>query len=170
LREILLEENLGPIVVAADLCDRRAPTITPDSNLGEAFRRIEAAGLDEIPVVDTADPTRVLGMLSRADLIAAYNRAAGSLGTLPFDAWLTDNEPAWSHGYRVITVAAPATWFGRSLREIDCRGTWGVTVLAARDVGDTGGSWEVPDPDRVFAPGDHVVLAGTAERLRAARG
>jgi CIC family chloride channel protein len=169
LREILLEENLGALVVAADLCDHSAPTVTPDTSLGEAFRRIERVRLDEIPVVDPAAPKRVLGMLGRTNLIAAYNRAASSLGTLPLGAWLDDNEPAWSHGYRVITTPVPAGWLGRSLREVDCRGRWGVTVLAARTPGGAHDAWEVPDPDRLFEAGDLVVMAGTSERLRAAR-
>jgi len=167
LRNLLLEPGLGGLVVAADICNPHAPTITSESSLGEAFRRIEAARLESIPVVDAAAPRRVLGMLTRAELIASYNRAVGALGSLPLDAWLGDNEAAWSHGYRVITVPVPAHWIGSSLRALDCRGRWGVTVLAVRP-GETQ-AWEVPDPDRVLATGDMCVLAGTAESLRDSR-
>jgi len=167
LRNVLLEPSLGALIVAADVCDPRAPTITSDSSLGEAFRRIEAAKLESIPVVDAAAPKRVLGMLTRAELIASYNRAVGSLGSLPLDAWLGDNEAAWSHGYRVITVPVPAHWIGSSLRALDCRGRWGVTVLAVRP-GETQ-AWQVPDPDRALTTGDLCVLAGTAESLRDSR-
>src|SRR5262249_54702915 len=73
LRPVLLEESLGPLVVARDLCDAHVTTLTPDSGLGEAFRCMEAEGLEDVPVVDPTNPKRVLGMLSRADLIAAYN-------------------------------------------------------------------------------------------------
>lgn len=167
LRNLLLEPGLGGLVVAADICDPNAPTITSDSSLGEAFRRIEAARLESIPVVDVAAPKRVLGMLTRAELIASYNRAVGSLGSLPLDAWLGDNDATWSHGYRVITVPVPAHWIGASLRALDCRGRWGVTVLAVRP-GETQ-AWQVPDPDRQLAVGDMLVLAGTAESLRDSR-
>lgn len=166
LREVLLEDTLGALVVAADLCRPNVPVATPRTSLGEGFRLIEAAGLEEIPVVDPAHPRRLLGMLSRADLITAYNRAVGALGTLPLDAWLGDNETTWSHGYRVVTIAVPPAWVGQSLRALDPRGRWGVTVLAVRA---PGGDWVVPDPDRPFAAGDVIVLAGTLDRLRAAR-
>lgn len=169
LREVLLEESLGALVVAADLCRTDAPTVTPTTSIGKGFRLIESAGLDEVPVVDPAAPRRLLGMLSRANLIAAYNRAVGALGTLPLDAWLGDNDTTWSHGYRVITIPAPASWVGRSLRSIDPRGRWGVTALAVRAVGGAGADWTVPDPDHTFVPGDMVVIAGTLDRLRAAR-
>ncbi len=168
LRAVLLEENdLGPLVVAADLADDDVPTVTPASSLGDAFRRIDETRLDEIPVVDTTDPKRLLGMLSRGDLIAAYNRAAGTLGALPLDAWLGSNEATWTHGYRVLTSAVPPAWIGRSLRDVDCRGRWGVTVLATR--ADATTAYAVPDPDHVFAAGDVIVLAGTSAGLRAAR-
>jgi hypothetical protein len=120
-------------------------------------------------VVDPAAPRRLLGMLSRADLITAYNRTVSALGTLPLDAWLGDNDTTWSHGYRVITIPVPPHWIGRSLRTVDPRGRSGVTVLAARAADGSGTDWTVPDPDRNFVPGDMIVLAGTIDRLRAAR-
>jgi len=169
LREVLLEEGLGSLIVAADLCRTDAPTVTPATSLGQGFRLIESARLDEIPVVDPAAPRRLLGMLSRADLITAYNRAVGSLGTLPLDSWLGDNDTSWSHDYRVITIPIPESWIGRSLRGIDPRGRLGVTALAVRSAGGAGADWSVPDPDRNFVSGDMVVLAGTLDRLRAAR-
>jgi CIC family chloride channel protein len=169
LREVLLEDSLGSLVVAADLCRTNAPAVTPTTSLGEGFRLIEGARLDEIPVVDPAAPRHLLGMLSRADLITAYNRAVGSLGALPLDAWLGDNDTSWSHDYRVITIPIPAPWIGRSLRGIDPRGRLGVTALAVRPAGALGADWAVPDPDRNFVLGDMVVLAGTLDRLRAVR-
>jgi CIC family chloride channel protein len=167
LRTVLLEEDLGGLVVAGDLVDRHVPTVTPESSLGEAFRRIETARVEELPVVDRANPRRVLGMLSRADLIAAYNRAMGSLGALPLDSWLASNEPAW-HGYRVLTLPVPAAWVGHALRDVDPRGRHGVTVLALRAAGAH--RYAVPDPDRPFDPRDVLVLAGTSAGLRAVRG
>ncbi|HEV7733738.1 MAG TPA: chloride channel protein [Candidatus Binatia bacterium] len=167
LRSVLLDDDLGGLVVAADLCDRHVPTVTPASTLGDAFRRIETAGVDELPVVDAERPRHVVGMLSRADLIAAYNRAMGSLGALPLDSWLASNEATW-HGYRVLTLAVPPVWLGRSLRDVDPRGRFGVTVLAMRIDGSS--RYGVPDPDRPFAARDVLVLAGTSAGLRAARG
>jgi CIC family chloride channel protein len=166
LREALLNDGLGPLVVARDLCESRVPTLTPETSLSEAFRRIEAARVEELPVVDPAHPTHVIGMLSRADLIAAYNRVAATLGA-PATSWLTAERPGWSLRYRVITIEVPQGWARRSLREIDCRGHYGVAVLAVRPVGRQGeGGFELPDPDRPLSPGDALVVAGIPEDLR----
>ncbi|MCW5892451.1 MAG: chloride channel protein [bacterium] len=165
LREVLLEDSLDSVIVAADLANPHAPVLTPASSLGDAFRELESARLDALPVVDPAHPKRVLGMLSRGDLIAAYNHAVSTLGTLPLDAWIGSNESHWAGGYRVARIDVPASWVGRSLRDIDCRGRYGVTVLAVR----TPVGHELPDPARPLEAGDELTVAGTAENVRAVR-
>ena len=170
LRTIVLEEKLDPHLEARDLCDPPALTLAPDDGLGEAFRRMEAEGLEDVPVVDPANRRRLLGMLSRADLIAAYNRTVATLGATSIPDWLKTVEPQWADRYRVMSVEVPQRWVGRTLREIDCRARYGVAVLVVHPRGqqDERG-YELPDPDRPLEPGDVLVLAGTAEGLRLAR-
>ena len=170
LRPVLLEKELGPLIVARDLCDANVATLTPETGLGDAFRRMDVDGLEDVPVVEPARPKRVIGMLSRADLIAAYNRTVAILSTLPMPAWLSTAEAEASERYRVIVLAVPARWVGRSLRELECRARYGVTVLAVQPSGRSAGvGYEMPDPDRPLAPGDMLVLAGTADGLRLAQ-
>ena len=103
-------------------------------------------------------------MLSRADLIAAYNRRVA------IPAWLATAEAQWSDRYRVIVLGVPPRWIGRSLRELDCRARYGVTVLAVQSLGrETAGEYELPDPNRPLASGDTLVLAGTVDGLRRAQ-
>jgi elongation factor P len=135
LRSILLEDSLGALIVARDLCDPHVPTLTPESTLAEAFRRVEADGLEDVPVVDPADPRRLLGMLSRADLIGAYNRTVATLGALPMSAWLGAAAAQPSDAYRVLVVNVPRSWVGQTLRQIDCRRRYGITVLAVHPAG-----------------------------------
>jgi len=169
MRSILLEDSVGPFIVAGDLCDPHVPRLTPESTLAEAFRRVEADGLEDVPIVDPTDPRRLLGMLSRADLIGAYNRTVATLGALPMSSWLGAAASQPSDSYRVLVVHVPRPWVGQSLREIDCRKRHGVTVLAVHPAGHDEASYAVPDPDRPLASGDRLVLAGTTEGLRQAR-
>jgi CBS domain-containing protein len=167
LRTVLLEGGVGA-VVAADLCDPHVPTLTPEASLGAAFRLMEREGLEDVPVTDPADARRLLGMLSRADVIGAYNRAVASLGALPMSSWLSSAEVGRSEEFRVAVLGVPRAWIGRTLRAIDCRARYGVTVLAVHPAGDATRAYQVPDPDRALAPDDRLVLAGTAEGLRRA--
>jgi K+/H+ antiporter YhaU regulatory subunit KhtT len=121
-------------------------------------------------VVDPADRRRLLGMLSRADLIAAYNRTVATLGATSIPAWLKTAEPQWADRYRVMSIEVPQGWVGRSLRDIDCRARYGVAVLAVHSrVQQEERGYELPDPDRPLEPGDVLVLAGTVKGLRLAR-
>jgi trk system potassium uptake protein TrkA len=83
--------------------------------------------------------------------------------------WLGAAASQPSDAYRVLAVNVPRSWVGQSLREIDCRRRYGITVLAVHPAGHDEPAYAVPDPDRPLAPGDRLVLAGTSEGLRQAR-
>jgi CIC family chloride channel protein len=174
IRPLIAEPDARGVVVAADLCNRHVPVVTPESSLGNALGRMEADAVEEILVVDDAEPGRVVGLLSRADVIRAYNRTLLAMRTVPGTAG-ADELPQWSKAYRVTTMAVPASWLGRSLRELDCRARFGVSVLAVQAHDKPGRTFDVPDPDRALATGESLVVAGPAaevERLErsAARG
>ena len=69
----------GPLVLADDLAHRPVLSVTPDDNLHTALRRMTELNIDEIPVVDPEDSTRLLGLLSRRDLTLAYTSLIESL-------------------------------------------------------------------------------------------
>jgi CIC family chloride channel protein len=67
-----MHEELIEIVIAADLEDTEVETVTPRDSLLEASRRMGVRDLDYIPVVESAESRRLLGLLSRADILEAY--------------------------------------------------------------------------------------------------
>lgn len=74
IRNVLLDRgDLAPVLIAADLA---APVdvVTPGESLRVALSRMNARAVDAIPVVENAESRRYLGVLSRADLLAAYER------------------------------------------------------------------------------------------------
>ena len=75
LRQVLLDRGeLSPLLLAADLATP-VETVTPDRSLRDALAAMNARGLDVLPVIAPGDGQRYLGLLSRADLLAAYERA-----------------------------------------------------------------------------------------------
>ncbi len=74
----------------------------------------------------------------------------------------------------MTTLPVPEDWYGRSLRDLDCRARFGVSVLAVQAHDKPGQTFEVPDPDRVLATGESLVIAGPAAQVerfeRTARG
>jgi CIC family chloride channel protein len=79
LRLALVGSEWGPLVLADDLAHRPVLTVTPEDNLHTALRRMTELNIDELPVVDPKDPTRLLGLLSRRQLTLAYTALIESL-------------------------------------------------------------------------------------------
>lgn len=58
-----------------DLSTRDVVTVTPDNSLHDVLVRFHVRDLGHLPVVDSGDPKKLLGIISRAHIIRAYNRA-----------------------------------------------------------------------------------------------
>ena len=74
IREMLFEENLGDLVVANDLKVKSVVTLTPENNLNQAMELFAKLDVEQLPVVLQNDPKRVIGMVNRGEVVAAYNR------------------------------------------------------------------------------------------------
>lgn len=75
LRQAMMDRGeLGSLLLAADLAE---PTevVVPQSSLHDALRKMNARAIDVIPVVESEARPRLLGVLSRADVLSAYERA-----------------------------------------------------------------------------------------------
>src|SRR5207247_3625971 len=61
---------------AGAICTRDPLICHPDESLGEALRQWGARDVGRLPVVERANPRRLLGMLRRADVVSAYSHLA----------------------------------------------------------------------------------------------
>src|SRR5690349_7422236 len=67
--------TLDGVVVAADLAEPRVDRVTHDDTLLTALRRLGDRDVNALPVVQADDRERLVGLVSRQDLLAAYERA-----------------------------------------------------------------------------------------------
>jgi len=72
LARALAERELADLLVAADLMRDDAESVTPGDTLLAAMRRMSARDLDFIPVVESRESNRLLGLLRRADIMETY--------------------------------------------------------------------------------------------------
>ena len=76
LRMVVSEaDQLGPVVVAGDLIGGGYASVTPVDTLRTALQRLAISGGHHIPVLDTLDSDRLLGLISRTEIFGAYDRA-----------------------------------------------------------------------------------------------
>lgn len=168
-RLIYEQEALQHLVVAGDLVESSHPTITEDANLDVAMTLFGAGHVDELAVVDSADPTRLVGTVCEKDVVEARNREwlrrdmAGGISS-SVSAVAGGPTVDLGGGYLLREITAPARLAGRSLRELAVRERTGVHVLLVRGPGrDT--AIQIPSATYVLKEDDTLVVAGTHEAL-----
>jgi CIC family chloride channel protein len=154
--------ELGPLVNAYDLCRPNCPTVGPDSTLDEASQAMEYEALDEVPVVSSPEENRFVGLVTRQHIAQALNRVAVSIASLA----APQTSIFWATGYRVTRIQIPAEADQVTVRSLDPRARFGVTVLAVQDASDPQSGFAPPDPDRKLRAGELIVVAGRPADLR----
>ena len=74
VRSYLYDDAIWRIANARDVMKSKVVTVRPDEDLNSALGKFTSLNVDELPVIDPAEQGRLLGMLRRKDVIAAYNR------------------------------------------------------------------------------------------------
>ena len=73
--EALYNEDLENLVVAKDLATADVVTVSTADNLYDALQKITAKDFSILPVVSPSDTEMLMGVLTRRDIIGAYDKA-----------------------------------------------------------------------------------------------
>ncbi|MGD9413122.1 MAG: chloride channel protein [Desulfobacterales bacterium] len=73
--EAIFDENLKDLVVARDLASTDLVTVSMEDNLWTALEKISAKDFAVLPVVSPQETNKLEGVISRRDIIGAYNKA-----------------------------------------------------------------------------------------------
>jgi CIC family chloride channel protein len=73
VRQYLYDETIWQLADAADVMTSPFLSVAPGDDLNVAMKKFTTLNLDELPVIDTDSPGKLLGMLRRKETIAAYN-------------------------------------------------------------------------------------------------
>jgi len=75
LRAILADrDRLAPVVIAADIANLEIEPVTTGDSLRTALQRLGVHGSLTLPVVEPGDGGRLVGLISRQEILAAYDR------------------------------------------------------------------------------------------------
>jgi CIC family chloride channel protein len=72
VRQLLDENPDNSTVIAHDIAMKPRALLSPSDDLDHALQLLMSLDVEDLPVADPSDPTRVVGILSRRDIIAAY--------------------------------------------------------------------------------------------------
>lgn len=75
LRTVLTDtERYSDLVLAGDLAVQQFESVSPRDSLRAALQKLAVRGSHVIPVVGEADPKKLLGVIGRQEILAAYDR------------------------------------------------------------------------------------------------
>ncbi|HDR46776.1 MAG TPA: chloride channel protein [Geoalkalibacter subterraneus] len=72
---VVFEKELMDLVVVKELATTDVITVHADESLDDAMRKIGYRNIEQLPVVDRKTHRKIYGIISRRDMISAYNRA-----------------------------------------------------------------------------------------------
>ena len=72
---MLHDQELKHLVVAKDLASTEVITVYPDDSLYTALEKFAAKDFSALPVVSRENPHKLLGIVTRRDIIGVYNNA-----------------------------------------------------------------------------------------------
>jgi CIC family chloride channel protein len=173
VKRILGEEEYAPLLIAADLVTD-IPVVTPGDSLVEVNEKLWLRDLGHLPVVDTDENRRFLGIVTRRDVLGAFDREI-----LKRSALLAKVRAFEGAGFdylelpaetQMAKVVVPPGMVGKSLRETRLREERGINVLAIERLDSTGQRQRVaPAGETVLQRGDVMVVIGAEEQVEQLR-
>ena len=173
IKSVLQEQGLRWVVIAADVMHPVERTVSRRENLEDAIL-VLSGGEDEVPVITSPEEPRLVGRLTRGDVLELYHREILHKEVLGIKlvgrATQTSQTLDLPSEYAVELVPVNDALADRSLAELDLRGRFGVHVIALKRPGRRmSGRNELPDPREPLQRGDRLIVVGRKEdtaRLR----
>jgi len=164
-------DSLKNILIAGDIASTSFQTVTPDDNCQTALERLSTASAEGLPVVALSDSRTVIGMLWRKDILDEYQKEIERrelTSTLASSITMKEDEPQvhFMEGYSIAEIASPLSFVGKSIGELNIRGTFGVDVLSVK-TREKGGEkiTAIPSAQYVIQDGDLLIIAGEIRHI-----
>lgn len=178
LRPIISEyENLKHIMVAKDLSNPNIITVAPTMDLDAVMSLFSKENRDEFPVVSDSDPEKLIGVISRQDVIDAYNKESFKMNladglSQELKSISLHKKSTVSDGFSIIEKQAPENFVGKTLAQLRLRNQYGLEVLMIKKkASDLFGEEikteiKIPDANYKIEDGDLLVIFGSDEKLQ----
>ncbi len=171
IKESLPERNLSSLVIAEDLLSE-IPFVTPAEPLTSVNEKLWFRDLGQLPVVETAENRRFLGVVTRRDLLGAFDREVLRHNRLVARVEMF-REGGSEMGYfelpekhRLVQVDVPPVIEGKTVAESGLRTRYGVSVLAVKRLTREGLERRfVPGPGDRLQHGDVLIVLGTDDAV-----
>jgi CIC family chloride channel protein len=145
------------LVSVGEVMTRNPITVTPELPVSAALARMASFGLGRLPVVDDANPSKVVGMFRRESVVRAYHHALGTATgrELYRERVRLRSQPGAAFFEATILRASPIA--AQRVRDVP----WpdGAILVSIR----RGTSVLIPHGNTMIEPGDRLTFFGTGE-------
>jgi hypothetical protein len=163
---------MAALIIAGDLV-REIPFVTPDESLASVNEKLWLRDLGWLPVVDGASTRKFLGMVTRRDVLGAFERESLRQSHLFARVSRIGLEGAREVDYfelperhRLSQMELPADLVGQTVGETALRSRFGITILAIKRLGRDGLERRfVPAASDRLERGDRLVVLATDDAL-----
>jgi len=177
MRPIITEyEIVKNVLVARDVANPEITVVHTSDDLDYILNLFGKLNVDQLPVVDSNNPSKVLGAITRQKVISVYNReslredmAFGLAKELKTIDRIRPIKVAAD--YSIMEVNLPDSFVGKSLVELKIRAAYGIEVLMikhSKDIFNSQNQSEIvsPDPNYKLKNYDRLIVFGKDEKLK----
>ena len=165
VRGVLLDQDyITDWLIAMDLVNPNIPRVEASDDLGSVMKLFGLYDIEEIPVIDSVDKKHIIGSVERKDIINIYNkelvkknlsqefsRSMKLLDKIQTVDFIDD--------YMMAELPIPASFIGKSIKEIDIRAKYGVQILMIKKKTESGDYKQiVPSPGEKLVKEDFLVI------------
>lgn len=177
VKNVLSEDaELANLIIARDLLVHSEAVVKPATSLANCMDEFERVESEHLPVVEESGSGKLIGCISKKDIIKLYNReilrkdVLGVKYVRELGSEKLRNLVELPKEFKVDFVPAPDNFIGKTIKDLDIRARYHVTILAVKKkLSDIGLTSEMPDPEKVIEDGDILVVAGKENQVEKLR-
>ena len=164
-------------LIASDIADTKLNTITKVQDLDYALKILTRSDIDEVPVVSIENNRKVIGVISRHDILSSYNKESlkSDLADGLSREISTLHKTKISHiadGYAIVESKPDNSFIGKTLSQLKLRNNYGLEILMIKkskelfDESEKDSKLVMPTYDYKIESDDILILFGTEENIK----
>lgn len=165
------KDSLSHLLIASDISTSMIETVSLNDNCQIAIDRMRKMDSESIPVTETAEANKIIGMIWLKDIQEEYQKeierreiSANLASSISMKG--ETNEVVFMEGYSVNEIDPPKFFVGKSIRQLEIRAKYGVDVLSIKSRTKSRELLNViPSPDYIIKENDRLVIAGEIGKI-----
>jgi CIC family chloride channel protein len=163
--------NVKDFVISSDISTPIRKIFLDKDHLDYVMKEFSKENINEIPVVSSSNPSRILGTIWRIDTISAYNKEilrrdlAGELSHLLSTASGSDEMIEIAQGFFISEAETPQFFIGKSVGDLDVRNKYNIDIILIKDSSKPEVKVILPDKNYCFKDYQHILIIGNKRNI-----